>query len=433
VRIKGLLILVLFFLAFGLFLARGPVRGLYRGGGGDFATPYIAAIRLSKGHDPYACCGTFEQEWTASGAPRNDPMDMSGQHPIYPPTTLVLMLPFASFRWRTALSLYIAATSCATVLLILCFAHFVGRDWYSHRRLVMVSFSLALAPIHTGIAVGNLSAPAFVLSGFAVLLAYRRYDILAGITLAMGLCIKPSMAAALFLYFIFTARWRLIFSSAAGCVGVLIATWIKFHSINPVWLEHYRRNVAFLFGPLGSASYQPLYADSINLQNPLFAIFQSTLFAESIAWGIALMLCAFWIRSQHIAWKAGGKWSWASVGSLWLIGLLPIYQRSYNAGILVLALVWAFRNLDRRAARVAICLASVFLIPGYTILYELANSKGAHSFEQTEIFKALVLCHATWALVGIICTLLVYVGKSDLPPVEVSLTNMHDQSQPSTA
>jgi len=366
------------------------------------------------GQNPYLCCGTFEQEWRQAGA-SNYTMDIGGQHLMYPPSTLVLFVPFALLPWKIAFGAFTALCCLATLAVLYRLALYVGESWSDPRRLCMTAFALALAPVHTAIAVGNLSALTFPLSCIAMLLAAQDLDLFAGILLAVILCLKPTAGIAVLAYVLLLGRWRLVASMLAVAGGVSALGLLVMHRIDPAWQMDYRSNIAFVFGPGGGSSYKELYANSLNLQNPLFALLQNTTATELLTWASVSAAALVWTVSLFRVPPAQRRWEWSSAGFWALLALLPVYQRNYTGGVIVIVLVWAFAHLDQLAAKLSIWLSLPFLVPGNNILFQRAYSEKAWAFERTGAYKAFVICHLTWCIVAVVGLLLVYCWQRHRP------------------
>jgi hypothetical protein len=400
-------------LSFGLFLIRGPLRAA-SSGGGDLGIPYVATLRMLHGQNPYACCGSFEQEWRQAGATRYT-MDAGGQHLMYPPSTLVLFVPLALLPWKAAFAVFTALCCLATLAVICRLALYVGESWSDPRRLFMVAFALALAPVHTGIAVGNLSAFTFPLCCIAMLLAAEDLDLFAGTLLAVVLCLKPTAGIAVVAYALLLGRWRLIASMAAVAGGVSALGLLAMQRIDRAWETDYKRNIDFIFAPGGGSSYKETYANSLNLQNPLFALLHNTTATEILTWALTSALALSWIVGYLRVPHSRRRWEWSSAGFWGLLALLPVYQRNYTGGVIVIALVWAFDNLDLLAAKLTVWFSLPFLVPGNNFLYQLAYSDRGRPFERTGAYKAFVMCHMTWCIVAVAWLLLVYCWKTGRP------------------
>ena len=193
-KLAGRIALLLLVAASGSeLLLRGVLRIAARGD--DLASPYVSAQRLIHGRNPYSS-DNFLSDWHASGAPANKSLDESAIRPIYPPTALVVVSPLATVSWPVAIQLYGWGCTFIYMGLVWLLGGAVGDSWTSARRLWFVAFCLGLSPIHAGISQGNLSAIVFLLCGYGLFLAWRRYEIVSGVLLALALCIKPTSAIA---------------------------------------------------------------------------------------------------------------------------------------------------------------------------------------------------------------------------------------------
>jgi hypothetical protein len=417
-KLSRLAILALFLAAL-LFLVRGPLRAL-RSEGGDFATPYVAAVRLLQAHDPYDPLN-FNRDLGSRGGP-SDALGPSSQRAVYPPTTLLLLAPFALVRWRAALALYVLLCSAGTLVLIWRLARLLG-PW-SSRSLVFAAFALALAPIHTAIGLGNLSALALLGCGFALLAAEERADLAAGCFLALALCLKPTTAAAVLLLFLLLRRWRALGACALACLLALAATAVIVRPIDPIWQQHYLDNLRYQVGAEGAASFTGAYADTVNLQTPLFLLLHraplqlSAQLVDFIAWAIAAALALLWLLLCLRKRLLSGAWSWLAVASLCIIGLLPIYQRNYSVGLVLFVLLWAFQALSAGSARSALGLCTGLLVPGRSLLTHFVEPHLTPAIAAGPIWHGVILSYVTWTLVLLVCLMLYQIAIQ--PPAQLS-------------
>jgi len=381
-----------------VFVGRGPARTLL-GSSGDFAAPYVGSLRLRLGQNPYPQAG-FLSEFHGAGAPSDSRVDDSGTRPIYPPTALFLLQPVTYLRWRGATELFVFLSCFLYFLTIFFAARMISADWFSWRRMGLVAFGLALAPPQTAIALGNLSSITVCLCLLSVIMLWTDFEILAGVLLCIALLLKPSSGPLILLLMFFCKNWRALGAFAVTALPVGLLTLHRMASLPAVWRADYQSNVSYLFGPLGAASF---YSgswdrfDDLNLQVPFYILFPKTALANGLAWLVVGMLGVGWLRCV-LRERSGGRLPLAAYASLLLIGLLPVYQRNYNAGVILLALVWAFQGIERRLERTVLCLCCVFLLPWEAILrrevihapFWLVNS---------QLLQAFVLCAANWALV----------------------------------
>lgn len=403
-RPRFILLLVLLLLAVADLIGRGP---LDVGLAGDMAAPYVSSIRFLKSENPYAPQG-FLATWYAAGAPAGA-TEASNRHPMYPPTTLSVVWPLAYLRWPSAVALYTWLSTLLYFGLVFCCARWVGQGWATVERMGFVAFALALSPIQTAIHLGNLSVLAFVLVGYAVVCAFERRDIAAGIFATLSLFVKPAVAIPILLFFLLSRRFKLILASLVSGLALGLFTAIRMLQINPAWKQDYHRNIALLFSPTSSASFaNPGSArfDLLNLQVPLFSVFSSRTASNLIAWSIVSLLCVVWlwffVRRSHESQNFG----WAAVAAAGLLSLLPIYQRNYNAGFVLFALLWAFRQLDRPIAKWVMIFSIPFLLPGEAILRRVVWPRLPETFTHGLLWNAIIMPHLTWVVLILACLML---------------------------
>lgn len=399
-------ILVSLFLlaALAAFMVRGPWRALHSGGG-DFSAPYVESVRFKQKLNPYIST-EFLSSWHEAGAPQWAVVDLSMQHPVYPPSTLVLIAPFSLMSWHKALAAYVLLCTVLYGYLLYRLAMLIDEGWNSWERTGFVAFGLMLSPIHTAIGVANLSMLAFILCMYSVLAAQERKDIAAGVLLALALCIKPTSGIGILVYTLFCRRWRLISALAGVTSLVFAAAMVRMLQIPPVWKISYRENVAYLFGHDGAANFASpgeAHFDLLNLQVPFFEISHSTRWANSLSWITIGILGAVWMLLILSNRKLLQDSATLSVAVL--LGLLPIYQRNYNAGFVLLALLWVFQNFHRPLAKGIIAVSTVFLLPGEALLRVYADHIPL-AIRQSMLWNVIVLPQATWAVLSIALLLL---------------------------
>lgn len=403
----SLLMIVVLLAALALFFVRGPLRAM-RGGGGDFAAPYVAGLRFLRGSNPYST-SDFEADWHAAGARTDAVQNASGRRPVYPPSTLLLMGPFSILPWTWALDAYELLCSILYAGLLIRLAARIGPSWNSATRTAFVVYGLALAPVHTGLGVGNVSTLALLLAIFCLLFGRAQKNFRAGMLLGLCLCLKPTAGVFLLFYWLVCQRFRLV-SWAIGLVAVISAlSLLRMRAMPAVWVQDYQANLSFLFGPAGVANFTAANGyrfDLLNLQVPLFELTRSVSWANTLSWMIVGILLSLWLL---VVLRRGGSLlgtSWAAPGVLLLLGLLPIYQRNYNAGFVLLAVFWSFEHLHTLTARWILGLGVIFLVPGEALLRRLGEhlpAPATHGF----LMNFLVMPQATWALLAI-CSLLLF-------------------------
>jgi len=386
-----------------LFLVRGPLR-VFHGRGGDFSMPYVGSIKYEQKLEPYSPAD-FLTVWRAAGAPVDTFYTLSIEHLVYPPTTLLLMLPLAQMNWPHALAVYTALCTILLLHLLYSLACLIGDDWRSWRRWGFLGYALALAPIHTALSLGNLTMLVFILSMYGLLLARKKMDTAAGVLLGLALCIKPTLGIVVLVYMLLSRRWRLL--AACAIVTAVVGGFAVVHmsAIEPGWRQAYQQNVAYLTGTTEGggdfASPSTIRFDLLNLQVPAFEIVRSREAANLLAYLIVGVLGVLWLRL--LVQKGKLLDYWEGSGALILLGLLPMYQHTYSACFIVIPLVWAFQNMELPVARWVMVASAVFLIPGEGIL---RNIRIPDALFYSTWWNFIVMPQATWGVLAVVVLLL---------------------------
>lgn len=388
-----------------LFL-RGPLRVTRAG---DFASTYVSTLQFIHGQNPYSP-KDFLVRWHAAGAPQKYSLDDFIQHPIYPPTALVIFAPLAKLSWPWALRCYTWSCTLGYLGLIWLLARLVADSWRSLSRLGFVAFALAISPIQAAITQGNVSAMAFILCGYALYLAYFRDQPISGILLAVAFCAKPTTAIAAVGMLLLCRRTKsmLAFVCVSGFIaGVAAVAMLK---INAVWKIDYQGNLHMLFGHNGAADFasdSTGHFDLVNLQVPLFQMFSSVRLANFLAVAIATVLLVVWFSLFRKDSDTRSGSYWLAAGSLCLIALMPVYQRNYNAGVILFVAVWAFDHIREVYGRAALLASVAFLFPGEAIL---RNTHLDDHLNRT--WRLLLLPQLTWSVLAVTIICCLYRARS---------------------
>ncbi len=401
-KLKPFLQLLILIAAAAVFLIRGPLSTT---GAGDLATPFVSAARLLHGQDPYNVLN-FRRDWYAAGISNQALLDPAAEHPVYPPSALLVIAPLAALGWQHGASLYLWGCAALYLLAIAALATEIDRNWNSWRRVLFTAFALSLAPMLTGISKGNLTVLALLLAVFSAILAHRGRPIAGGLALGVACAVKPTVGAGFVAYFLLGGMFNLLGAtilSSALLTGIAL---VRLHSISG-WRAHYSENVAFFFGPGGATNWHGDTAkryDLLNLQLPLWELTHRVRVSDILAWSVCTLLGALW---AWLTWRLRARTLiWGPLAACSLLSLLPIYQRNYNAGALLLAFLWGFQNLERRSARVVLVLSSLALLPTEGMLRKKAYPHLSWHATHTLVWRALVMPQLTWIILLIVLCLL---------------------------
>ena len=396
--------------ALGDFLWQGPLRPTDRG---DFIAPFTAASRFLHSTNPYQF-KNFVEDWHAAGAPASLPLKPGMDVVAYPPSTLLVFSPFTLMPWRVATGVYTVLCTGLYFLLIYRLSLQVSRDWRDWRRLCFVAVSLALSPVQAGIHMANLSILAFLLTAFALLFAQSSNgmsaDIAAGLLLTGGVFLKPTVGLTLFLLFLLTRRWRIVAICVALSSVLAAITFLKMSHMDPVWRTDYQNSLSMIISGNGPGSFSRnslARFDLLNFQLPCYQIYGSVAVANVTAWAVSLALGLWWLVMMLRRADPRSLTDWAPVAAISLLSMLPLYQRNYNAGILIFALLWAFRHFEERLAKVVIALSCVPALPIEGFLRAKIYYRHLPvSVTNNYLWNAVVMPNAAWALFGLTCLML---------------------------
>jgi hypothetical protein len=403
--ISRYLVLLCLLIAASEFLVRGPLRLLRLGDFTDFSGMYVASRQWIAGADPYAS-SQFKSTWSAAGGPafEGNRGSEANVRPAYPPSSLPVLAPFAFFRWVTARNLFLLSALAMFPLLLWSALRLEGVLWSSNTGLLFCAFALALAPWHAAIASQSISAQAIEL---AMIGASLRPGVGGGLTTGLALCLKPQLAAWFLLFEIAKRRWLRVLTACA-VFGVM--TLFAVARMPGGWLDSYRENLRYFFAIGGVNDFtvsNPVRFELLNPQVMFYYLTENYRAANVLTWLLTACLVFLWSRRN---WRSQS----AQLATIVLIGLLPVYQRIYNAGVIVAVLPYAISHWAEMRGKLLIAACAVFLIPGTAILQTFYRKHwiGDTVWNHSWWFNLLMGPHATWALLVIIAILIFWREKT---------------------
>ena len=422
-RRSRLLALILLTVASTEFVFRGPARFFTEGfAWNDFIAPFVQTRLWLSGSDPYSP-KELVRAWPADAVQfsflKNDLADGTlvakrGVPSPYPPTTFVLLTPLAHLSWRPAHTAWLVLM-LVSVAMILCAATSLAQIRSLHRRALLIAITLALAPLHTAIATGNIVLPAFACGIGALWMERRRRPYLAGILIAVSACLKPPIGLVFLAYYFFRCQWRVVLTTSAAGAAVLAVSIARMTN-HTRWLGSYMSDSASVFG-IGAindfTTANLLHFHLVNLQGPLFALLGTASAANVLARMITAVLFVLWI-----AFSLRGRSPrnpLLELGALTIITMLPVYHRFVDTIVLVLPLSWAFNqaadSTRRTRLAVSLCIAS-FLIPGAAMLSTAARQHWIpSSVMMSAWWQTVILPHQVWAILGLALMLLAVMAQ----------------------
>jgi hypothetical protein len=424
-RWRAILIAVFLFAMMAEFSVRGPLR-LLRGGMGwnDFLSPYIQSNAWVHGQDPYSPKslvtfwprGNSRPPWVDTEAANGTLETKRGIPSPYPLTSLVMVSPFTALSWPIALSLWTAISVAGVVLAALALISLCGCSLADPRSQLFVCALFALAPLHTGLATANPAILAVSLAVGSFWAARTGKDESAGVLLALAVCLKPTVAGGVLLYYLIRGRWRLVAISCAvaaaiGAFGVSRLALAGVHWI-PSYFENARR--IFTIGSVDDFSQADrLRFNMINAQVFFGSLFENASAAALLSQflGVALFTCWVWL-----CYRRRTRLELLEISAVSILSLTAVYHRFYDAALLIWPLAWSLLLVGKRSITIlTLALIAPFFVPGPILLASLAQSgRIPPAFTNGWWWNAIALPHEAWDLILLACLLLCWMGRESL-------------------
>jgi hypothetical protein len=351
--------------------------------------------------------------WPGVGDRRPDAEDVTdgsltvrrGIPTAYPLTCLFLLVPLAVLPWPVAYLAWLIITLCLIFGLIgslLAFGGFGRNDW---RAYVFVAFSLALAPLHTGLGAGSIVISTVALCGIALALEERGREIIAGILFGIAVCLKPQIGLPFLAYYLLRRHWRLSGIAAGVVVTTALLAMARLAISGTPWLQNYRldNKVLLATGILSDFTERnPIRFSLINLQVLFYAFLHHAVAANVLALAVSAALFGIWVWLvvRKLVLRNRSPDVLLAMGTLAVLSLLPVYHRLYDAFLLIFPLCWSLREFSgSKAARGAFLLMLPFLVPGGSAL-EVFQLRGQipEGFVRSWYWTRFVMPHQIWFL-----------------------------------
>ena len=311
-------------------------RDRHRANFGDFSYLQAGSKCLIARCDPYFYASLNKQLATQ----HEQRVYIFPMSPVYPTSTLMVLLPFAALRWPLAAFVYTGLGGLLTALACGLMIHRFRLRIWDPPVLIFVAL-LTTTPFSDAIDFGNPVVLVTALTALACLLLLRdamartkASDTLAWILLGLALALKPQLAAgpALVLFCRPESR-RPAFKAGSLAIGLLLfglaAYRMRLGSFH--FLTSLRWAVGLSVMPEGSSDFANFEAsDFLNIQTTFAAIpHLSRAAINTLAWTItaALAGATACLAARTDALK---KRPWTIIALALAISLLPVYHRGYD-------------------------------------------------------------------------------------------------------
>lgn len=199
---------LLLVLAASEYLARGPIQFIRNSvHWTDICEVYFPSRAWIKGLNPYSP-DVFIAESREAANDSMDTNDIRAYSP-YPLTSLAVFSPVSSIPWAQARFVWVLLITLAMGIMIWSLGR-MGKLTSFFRICIFSAICLGLAPLHTGVAVGNVSILAIILSCIAVYAASVDKRTLASILFAIAACLKRQLGIFFSLYYLLRKEFRIV-------------------------------------------------------------------------------------------------------------------------------------------------------------------------------------------------------------------------------
>jgi hypothetical protein len=424
-----ILLWILLFAAAAEFVVRGPGR-FSQTNWNDLSQNYTASKLWLQGQNP-SKPENFVALWKREYGGRLDPRDLR-THSAQPPGTFVIFAPIVAFSWPVARNIWLGVLLVAFVMTVWSLLRVAGFRGDTPRTLVFITSCLALAPFHTGLASGNASILVIGVCAMAICAASSRCDVLAGLLFGVACSLKPQIGSFLVLYYLLHRRWRLFVTALALTAALVLVAILWMRICGVAWAHDYFHNINALVTENkidDFTSANPIRFMLINLQVPFYSFTGSGRSANILALSAGALLVSVWTYLIARSRVRGSEL--LALGTIAVIGLMPIYHRLYDASLLAIPLCWCLSwptGKLKNVARIALFLMVPFLVPGTAFLQQRAGQgRIPVAWTHSWWWDRFVMPHETWTLL-LLSLVMLYGMRLEMPDPSEEIAARHSNT-----
>jgi len=389
----------------------------------DLTVGFSAGQAWLHGRNPYDSA-ILTDVFASSGGGTDAAQQLDTLLNVYFPTTLPLFVPSGIVDWSEAKLLMLVVNTVASAFVALGLCRVLEWRFSEPRSVLFVAFVLALAPLHTSIAIGQSAIIATGLIVAAIILDRSGRPVASGIAYGLATAAKVQLGLPFLAYQFWRRRWTSAGTGSLVLAALTLMAVIRMEVATVPWLTSWSTNLQRLSGAGGFNDASPLNPERyslVNLQYLIGSFGISDDVADVVTYllvGLAALLFVTLLRVRPPSDKLLAP---AVIATL---SLLVTYHRYYDAVILALPIAWAmmvWQTGQRRLAVVALVLCADFILPVQTAL---------HDFEQRQVlpsavtdgflWQSVLMTQHVWALVILAAVLLLAAagaGRSGREPI----------------
>jgi len=336
----------------------------------DFVTLYAGSICMVHACNPYSVPDLDKVLVNARGSRIRQ--DWSDQLPIYPPTTLILLLPLSLLSYKSATVLWYSL-SLAIYVFGLCWLYLFSSALGETRLIVrvgMVLLGLHFPKMLQCLGFGN---PSLIVTGLLLFCVFdeaesRKIPRLIGIAIAC--LVKPPLALPLAALVLFKYPKRTRDGWIAAALLALIFLGMGLYTLLPTGMAHWRLDLSqnLALGERGGMNPSLRGAPSNTLLNiaaiPGYFV-TNPVFIRLISFAVVATLAILYLIAlnrlrRSALWETRGYL--LAVATLAVLTLLPVYHRFCDIGVLLLAVPWVVQEFSQRPKWKALLSASLLAL-----------------------------------------------------------------------
>jgi hypothetical protein len=389
----------------------------------DFAMYYTASRMFVHASNPYDRTKA-EDVWTDAGGDDDVMFAALGyntydeEHPgsywlpinLIPPA-LAVIAPFALFGVNTAWPMWNIVVALLLLGQTFALIRLMGKPIWHPLSLIAIIVTILLEPLHIGLANGQPAVPAVSLIVISLWLARVRWQVCAGVALAIATSLKPQLAGPFALYFVWQRDWKTVVTAAIVGVSLALLAILPMQAHGIHWLAGWLGEVKYaeVAGGINDARVADAGRhDMIHLQVLLHLLSDNAtlvnVLSGIVTLGLGVMLYMY-CRSHRA--------SLAPLAAFSVLALLPVYHRLYDAGILVLPVAWALCHLTgphRWLARLMLLVIPAFFIDEQWLDGLFVAGGNNPNISDKWWFNALAEPHHVWELLVIFACVIVAIA-----------------------
>jgi hypothetical protein len=284
--------------------------------------------------------------------------DWSDQLPVYPPTTLVLLLPLSLLSYKSATMLWYSL-SLAIYVFGLCWLFLFSSALGETRLIVRVGVVLLGLHFPKMLQCLGFGNPSLIVTGLLLFCVFDEAEsrkILRLVCIAIACLLKPPLALPLVALVLFKDPKRTRDGWIAAALLALIFLALGLYSLLPPGMAHWQLDLSqnLALGERGGMNPSLRGAPSNTLlniatlpgyfmTNPVSICLISFAVVATLA---VLYLIALNRLRKSALWETRGYL--LAVATLAVLTLLPVYHRFCDIGILLLAVPWVVHEFSQK-------------------------------------------------------------------------------------